>query len=234
MLFRSWGVDRVFHAGNWIDGEARFNRYDLHVHGMQQQVDYLAEHYPERAGITTYAVTGDDHEGWYGQSAGVDIGLVASNAFRAAGRTDWVNVGYMEAFIPLRHRKTGATHHLHLLHPGGGSAYATSYTVQKIVEGYGSGEKPAVLLAGHYHKLEFIEIRGVWAVQTGCTQDQTPFMRKKKLQAHVGGGVMRLVQNPKTGAIEQAGVDLFRYFDRGYYENNRWSMHGPVVQPRRL
>lgn len=232
--FEAHNVDRVFHTGNWVDGEARFNRYDLLVHGMDAQIKYLAENYPESKKIITYAVAGDDHEGWWAQQHGVDVGIYAERAFRDAGRKDWVNLGYMEAFVPLQHAETGVTAQLHVIHPGGGSAYAVSYTIQKIVESYGGGDKPAVLLAGHYHKLEFINIRNVFCVQTGTTMDQTPFMRKKKIQAHVGGGIMRLVQNPETGAIEQAGVDIFHYFDRAYYENQRWSLSGPVVQPRRI
>lgn len=231
--FKAAGVDRVFHAGNWIDGEARFNKYDLLIHGMDRQVQYLAEHYPLIKGVTTYSVAGDDHEGWYCQREGVDIGRYAERTMQDAGRKDWVNLGYMEAFVPLKHAKTGATSRLHLIHPGGGSAYATSYTVQKIVESYEGGEKPAVLLAGHYHKLEFINVRNVWAVQTGCTQDQTPFARKKKLQFAIGGGVMTLRQNSETGAIEGAGVEMFQYFNRGYYENHRWSHSGDVVLPDR-
>ena len=70
-------VDRVFNTGNWIDGERRFNQHDLLVHGMDAQLRYLAKHYPRRKGITTYAVAGDDHEGWYAQDLGIDIGLRA-------------------------------------------------------------------------------------------------------------------------------------------------------------
>src|SRR3569623_651727 len=32
--FAAEGITHVFHAGNWIEGEARFNRTDVHVHGM--------------------------------------------------------------------------------------------------------------------------------------------------------------------------------------------------------
>jgi predicted phosphodiesterase len=225
--FAEEGVSRVFHCGNWIDGEARFNRFDLIAHGMGGQCEYLAEHYPRRPGITTYAIAGDDHEGWYAQREGVDIGRYAEMAFRDAGRLDWVNMGYMEATVKLRHAQTGATATMAIVHPGGGSAYALSYTVQKIVESYAGGEKPAVLLLGHYHKLEFVNVRNVWCYQCGCTQDQTPFMRKKRLEAHIGGHVVRLRQDPQTGAIYRASADTLRYFVRSY-ANNRWSHSGPV------
>lgn len=225
--FERQGVDRVFNAGNWIDGEARFNMHDLLVHGMDRQVRYLAENYPRRPGITTYAVAGDDHEGWYCQRDGVDIGRYAERVMREQGRQDWVDLGYMEAYIRLVNAKTGQSCMLHVMHPGGGSAYAISYTVQKIVEGYDGGDKPAVLLAGHYHKLGYNLVRNVHCIQTGTTEDQTPFMRKKKLSAHVGGGIIELTQDEVTGAIKSCKVEFFNYFVRDYY-NNRWSHSGDV------
>jgi hypothetical protein len=225
-------LDRIFHAGNCIDGEARFNKFDLLVHGMDAQIGYLAEHYPTAEGLKTYAICGDDHEGWYCQREGVDIGKYIDHEMKAAGRTDWVNLGYMEAFVPLQHAQSGKTAQLHLVHPGGGSSYATSYTVQKLVESYSGGSKPAVLLAGHYHKLEFINVRNVWCIQTGCTQDQTPFARKKRLHYAVGGGICELEQDADTGVIVGCTVQMFHYFDRGF-ENYRWSLSGDVVLPDR-
>jgi len=230
--FAAARVDRVFNAGNWIDGEARFNKHDLLVHGFEPQLRYLAEHYPQRKGLHTYAVAGDDHEGWAAQREGLDPGKAAERIMRECGRTDWHDMGYMECFIRLRHAKTGKSSMLHLMHPGGGSAYAVSYTVQKIVEGYDGGEKPAVLLAGHYHKLSYNLVRNVHAIQTGTTEDQTPFMRKKKISAHVGGGICQLRQDPETGAIVACRPEFFNYFVRGYY-NNRWSHAGKVALPER-
>lgn len=230
--FAAQGVDRVFNAGNWIDGEARFNKHDLLVHGMDRQVAYLAENYPQRPGIVTYAVAGDDHEGWYCQREGVDIGAYAEMKMRQAGRSDFVNLGYMEAFVRMVNADSEQETKLLVCHPGGGSAYAISYTSQKSVEAFDGGEKPAVALFGHYHKLMYAVIRNVHTIQTGCTEDQTPFMRKKKLSAHVGGGICKATQDPVTGAITACRVELFNYFNQGYY-NDRWSMSGDVVLPQR-
>lgn len=230
--FAERGVDRVINAGNWIDGEARFNVHDLHVHGMDAQCKYLAENFPQREGIVTYAVAGDDHEGWYGQRFGVDIGRHAERIMQDHGRTDWVNLGYMESFISLRHAKSGKRTQMLAMHPGGGSAYALSYRPQKIVESFAGGEKPAVLVIGHYHKLSYNVIRNVHAVQSGCTQDQTPFMRKKSIDAHVGGGICELFQDAATGAITRCRVEFFTYYNRGFY-NSRWSHGGSVTLPDR-
>jgi hypothetical protein len=226
--FVEQGIQRVFNAGNWIDGEARFNMHDLSVHGMDEQCHYLAKHFPSRPGIVTYSVAGDDHEGWYGHREGIDIGKHAERIFRESGRDDWRHLGFMESFVELVHCRSRKRSRMLLMHPGGGSAYAHSYKPQKIVEGFAGGEKPSVLLIGHYHKLSFNVIRNVFAIQTGTTQDQTPFMRKKGIDAHVGGGICKLTQDAHTGAIVACRVEFFQYFNRGYY-NNRWSHGGKVT-----
>lgn len=226
------GVDRVFNTGNWIDGEASFNQHDLIVHGMDNQLRYLAKHYPQRKGIDTYAVSGDDHEGWYAKKFGIDIGVRAQHTMRDAGRNDWHDLGYMEAHIRLVHSQSGAESILAVVHPGGGSAYAVSYAIQKIIESLDGGEKPAVGIYGHYHKIWSGNIRNVWVAQTGTTEDQTTFMRKKKLEAHVGGGIIKLTQDPKTGAIIRFRPEFQRFFNKGFY-NNRWNNGGDVVQAER-
>lgn len=224
-------VDRVFHSGNYLEGEASFNRFTLDIHGMEAQVTHLVTRYP-KSGLVTYAVSGDDHEGWWCQREGVDIGQHVQWRMQEAGRTDWIDLGYMEAFVPLRHAQTGRETMLHVLHPGGGSAYATSYAVQKIAEAYEGGEKPAVALVGHYHKMELLNSRNVWFIQCGCTKDADPWSRKKRLENAIGGGICDLEQDAETGAIVGCGVRFFRYFNRAH-ENGRWSHSGPVNLPER-
>lgn len=231
--FSDAGIKTVLNAGNWIDGEARFNKHDLLVHGMDGQCQELARVYPKRRGITTYAVAGDDHEGWYSQNIGTDIGAHAERVMRENGRKDWVHLGYMEAFITLRHRESGKECQILLMHPGGGSAYAISYQPQKIVESFSGGEKPAAVLIGHYHKMSYQYTRNTHTIQCGCGQDQTPFMRKKRLEAHVGGATCKFTQDPRTGALTSCATEFFNYFVKGYY-NGRWSHSGSVVQPKRV
>jgi len=179
-------------------------------------------------------VWGDDHEGWYVQREGIDVGAYAEHIMREAGH-DWINLGFMESHILLRNANSGKTQTLAVVHPGGGSAYALSYTIQKIVESYEGGEKPAVGLYGHYHKMMAANVRNVWAIQTGCQQDQTPFMRKKRLEAHVGGVLVKLRQDPRTGAIVSCLPELIRYFNREYYVGSgRWSKHESVRKLRRI
>lgn len=230
--FAKAGITRVYHCGNWIEGEAPFNRTDLAVHGMDAQLEYLAKHYPQRNGITTYAVTGDDHEGWYAQKMGVDIGKRAEQTMRENGRTDWVNLGFMESHVKLVNANTGKDAVLAVVHPGGGSSYAESYVVQKIIESLDGGEKPACALYGHYHKCLAGNYRNVWWVLVPSTKDQDVFMRKKRLRSVVGGGIIELEQDPETGAITGMTPKLWQYYNRGYYQG-RWSHSGPVVLPER-
>lgn len=230
--FAEAGVDRVYNAGNWIEGESRFNHHELLVHGMDAQLKYLARNYPHREGIVTYAVAGDDHEGWYSQREGIDIGAHAECIMRAEGRTDWVNLGYMEAHVRLQNANSGNECIMAVVHPGGGSSYAVSYSIQKIIESLDGGEKPAVGLYGHYHKLMAMNIRNVWALQTGCTKDQDSFMRKKRIEAHVGGTIVTLKQDRESGAITRFTPEMYRYFNRGFY-GPRFSHSGGVVLPDR-
>ena len=225
-------VDRVFHCGNWVEGEASFNRTDVAIHGMEQQLQYCVKHYPRREGIVTYAVTGDDHEGWYAQREGIDIGRRLEQDMRDAGRSDWVNLGYMEAYVELVNANTGKVAVLAVVHPGGGSAYADSYVVQKIIESLDGGEKPAVALYGHYHKMLAGEYRNVFWVLVPSTKDQDVFMRKKRIRSVVGGGIITLEQDPETGAITGFTPKLWRYFNKSFY-NNRWSHSGGVELPER-
>lgn len=229
-LYAGAGITRVYHAGNWIEGVARFNKYDLlpGAHGMEEQVDMFVRDYPSRHNINTYFIDGDDHEGWFSQREGVEIGRFAEMKAHRAGRADLRYLSYMEAYITLRHAKTGATNRMLVQHPGGGSAYAESYTVQKIIESFQGGEKPAVLFCGHYHKMSYNLVRNVHAVQPGCTKDQDIWGRKKRLHYTLGGVTIRMRMDD-AGAITRFIPEFHQYFDRGYY-NNQWSLSGAITQ----
>lgn len=230
--FAAEGITHVMHAGNYIEGEARFNRTDVKIHGMDAQLRYLAENYPQRPGIQTWAVSGDDHEGWYGQREGLDIGKRAEQTMREHGRMDWTDLGFMEAHVMLRNRETGKEAVMAVVHPGGGSAYAESYVVQKIIESLDGGEKPALALYGHYHKMLAGDYRNVFWVLVPSTKDQDCFMRKKRISSKIGGAIIEVSQHPHDGALHSFKPWLWRFFNRGYYEN-RWNHAGDVNLPER-
>mgnify|MGYP002622044218 CR=1 FL=1 len=230
--FAESGVSVVLNSGNWIEGEARFNRHDIDIFGMDQQIENLVQQYPQVEGITTYAIHGDDHEGWYGQREGIDIGRHTENLMRRAGRYDWVDLGFVEAYVELKHRNTGKGTFAHVLHPGGGSAYAVSYKPQKIVESYPGGAKPAAVFIGHYHKLSYNHFRNVVCIQCGCTQDQSTFLKKHNIEPHIGAVIVRVKQDPKTGALVECQTHWMHYFDKGYYQH-RFSKAGKVTRSKK-
>lgn len=214
--FEREGINIAYNAGNWIDGEARFNKTELiTAPGLDNQLDYLIDNFPQRDGIETHYVAGDDHEGWYQQREGIEVGRYLQNRAEDAGRTDLIYLGYGEADVKLSFGSGSSV--MRVLHAGGGSAYATSYTDQKRVESYQGGEKPQIELVGHYHKFNYGYPREVHTLQGGCTTDQSMFMRKKRLQAHVGYCILRIRQD-QTGAVEAFEVQWCPFFDRGFYE----------------
>lgn len=216
-LFDVWeaeGISTVYQLGNLIDGDARFNKFDVICTGLEAQSRYAAQHWPRRKGMKTYFITGDDHEGWYVQREGVEVGRYMEGVARNEGRDDMIYLGHMEHDIVFSGTRKKTV--MRLIHAGGGSAYATSYAAQKIVESYQGGEKPSVLLIGHYHKAEYGYPREVHVVQGGCTCDQTPFMRKNKIQAHVGGWTIEMTINPE-GVITRFRQEWIPFFDKGYY-----------------
>ncbi len=229
-LFDMWedeGIETVYCCGNWIDGEARFNKGDLLVFGIEGQLDYFVENWPQRKGITTKFISGDDHEGWYTQREHIDIGRYAEEKALKAGRHDLKYLGYMEHDIIFigsgaewredMEPEDYAT--MRLIHAGGGSSYAISYKTQKILESYQGGEKPKILLVGHYHKFEQGYPRETHVVQAGCTQDQTPFLRKRNIQAMVGGVTVSFKQHADS-LVHGFTVKWEPFYDRGFYR--RW------------
>lgn len=221
-IFADEGIDTVYHGGNYIDGECKFNKYEIHTHGLTPQIEYMIENYPKRDGITTYIISGDDHEGWFAQREKINIGEYMEMKARRAGRNDLIDMGYLECDIELEgvpdaNKQVDGHAWMRLMHGGGGTAYAVSYTPQKIVESLQGGEKPSVLLLGHYHKFDHCYPREVHTIQLGCTQDQTKFMRKKKLQAMVGGCIIELNQ-AADGTINRCKVEFISFFDKGFYK----------------
>jgi hypothetical protein len=57
-------------------------------------------------------------------------------------------------------------------------------------------------------------------------------MRKKGLDAHIGGVIMDIVQDPETGHILDCTVSFKRFTNRSA-TNNRWSHSGAVNLPER-
>lgn len=220
--FAQSGITDVFLCGNFLDGHwDRINGSEVLFRNASDQAIYAADNWPQRDGITTHFITGDCHEGWWGKG-GINVGRYIQGEFESMGRKDVRYIGHMEADIELPSNPGMSKSVMRLFHPGGGSAYAQSYKPQKIVESYQGGEKPHILAIGHYHKAGYFYPRGVHCILVPCGQDQSRFMRKRQIEAHVG--YLKLT----VGRDEQGGViacdPQFRFFyDKGYHvEHDVW------------
>ena len=215
-IFEQEGITKVFHAGNMVDGYIpRINGDSVYCSSIDDQTQYVIDHYPKKKNISTLYVTGADHEGWWGKEGfgwGNHLQMIANQQ----GREDLIYMGHVEADVEFKNR--GGSAIMKVQHPGGGSAYSRSYTGQKLVESLEGGEKPAILVQGHYHVSNFMQERNVYVISMPGLEDQTIFGRQKRLRMEVGAAILRFKQNPFDGTIARLSLEFIRFFDRGYYK----------------
>jgi hypothetical protein len=216
-LFEAEGITTVFHAGNIVDGYVpRINGGSVLASSVDGQCQYVVDNYPRKKGITTYFITGDDHEGWW-QKEGFNFGGYLQYVLRRQGREDLQYIGHVEADVELKHANCPSTI-IKVQHPGGGSSYARSYAGQKQVESFEGGEKPHILIQGHYHVSNYMLERNVHVIGMPGFQDQTIFARKKRLRMEVGGAILSFKINEDTGTVTRCSVEFNRYFTREFYK----------------
>jgi hypothetical protein len=185
------GVTEIFHTGDVLDGMKvyRGQEYELHPNGRSwpEQRDMFAALAPRVKGITTHFITGN-HDASFKKLIGLVVGPDLSVV-----RPDWKFIGQDVGTVTLK-VKCGFSFKVQLIHPGGGTAYAISYRLQKLIESIPGGLKPDMLAVGHLHKSELLPAyRNVVGVQTGCFQSQTPYMAGLPTPAHIGGWVIEVV-----------------------------------------
>jgi predicted phosphodiesterase len=181
-ICRKMDVKTVFHAGDILDGWGvyRGQQAEVHTFGARGQAQYVIDHYPKVKDITTRFITGNHDASWW-KLAGIDIGELI-----AAGRPDMDYLGMDQADVKLG----SVTIRLH--HGDGGGAYALSYKGQRFAEQIPSGQKPHVLLLGHYHTAFYFWYRRIHILNVGCFQGQTLFLKRKMLNPAVGGWIVEM------------------------------------------
>lgn len=207
---RNEGIQTVLHTGDVLDGWKVYKgqEFELHPHGRSwsEQIKMFENGVPRYSEIETIFVTGN-HDASFKNA----IGMVPGDEIQKV-RPDWKFIGTDSASVVLM-APDGQKLRVQLIHPGGGTAYAVSYRAQKIVESLPGGQKPDIIGIGHFHKAEFMpSYRNVAVFQTGCFQDQTPFMVRHSLAAHVGGWIVRVPLNDRkflTGNIDARFIKFF-------------------------
>ena len=185
--FDQEGIKTVYHCGDMTEGVQmrKGHEHEVHKHGADSQLDWVVKHYPYVKGITTHLISGN-HDEAHMKNGGTDV------CYRIGERREDINyLGADVARWVVSRRGAQQDIRIDMLHPGGGSSYALSYRIQKIIESLESDNKPDCLLVGHFHKAFTLPAyRGVAAVLAGCTQRQTGFMARLGLQAHVGAHIV--------------------------------------------
>lgn len=204
------GIKTCFHAGDLSDGNGTHylgQLHEMHIVGADNLRNFIVDHYPRFKDGKTYAISG-----WH------DLDLYVKEGYDllenvAKEREDFIYLGQNDATFELGGRK------IYLLHPAGGTAYALSYHIQKLVEGFDSGEKPHIAIVGHYHRSEFIPfLRNVCCFQAGNFQWKTPFAIRKKLAWQYGGWLVEMLVSKKTGiiSIKTEFIPFYVPIDRDY------------------
>ena len=177
-MFDKQKVDGVYHAGDILEGMSGRDGhiYELNEIGFNNQIN-KAEKLFKRIKSPIYGINGN-HDDWYAgkNNGGVDVGIELAKRVK-----NYHHLGSMEADIDLGHKVK-----LKLFHPNDGTAYATSYKLQKLIESLSGGDKPNILIEGHYHKALYMFNRNVHGFEAGTLAGQTKFMRGKKIAANKG------------------------------------------------
>lgn len=202
----SQGVREILHPGDVLDGMYRHGVYEVSHVGLDDQARDLFETLPRLPGLTYHAITGN-HDATFTDSSGVDVGRYLENYFQRHGRNDLFFYGNRGAFLKIR----GAV--VHLWHPRSGVSYARSYALQKLIEKYSSGEKPNVLLGGHWHVYCHVFERGVHALACPTFQGGGSAFSKSLGGAPAIGGMIL-----EWDLTEHGTMRSFRHEFRAYYE----------------
>lgn len=191
--FKKEKVDFICHAGDVVESMSHRpgHIYELTHLGFDAQKKYAVEIFGQWTDTPIYVISGN-HDRWYIKSNGANIvGDIDKEL------NNFHFIGHDEGDIILNDNII-----VRLWHGEDGSSYAMSYRVQKILESLQGGDKPNVMFCGHTHKYVKLFERNVHAISAGCIEDQTSWMRGKRLAANPGFGIY-------TITFDKIGVKKF-------------------------
>jgi UDP-2,3-diacylglucosamine pyrophosphatase LpxH len=210
---RCWneGIQTIFHTGDVLAGWRVYKgqEFELHPKGRSwaEQRQMFADAVPFHDRLSTIFITGN-HDASFKNLTGMVPGEELQRT-----RQDWKFIGEDVGTTVLK-TQDGQRFTVQLLHPGGGTAYAISYHVQKTIDAMAGGAKPDLLCIGHYHKAEFLPAyRNVAALQTGTFEDQSPFMVRRSIAAHVGGWIVTVSLNDRKYLTRRIQTEWIGFFE---------------------
>jgi hypothetical protein len=169
------GVEIFLAPGDLIDANNvyRGQEYELEIVGIDDQLDALCNIVPDLGKL--FFITGNHEYAVYkrvGKNVGPDI---------AQRRKDFVFLGAIEGKVSINDIP------FDLFHGAGKGSYAVSYKIQKRIEGYVPGDKPRILLVGHWHQMMEFTSRNITAYHCGSFQGPT-ILSKQFCLPNINGG----------------------------------------------
>jgi len=202
----------ILHAGDVLSGHGVYqgHEFDVYAVGLEKQLKAAQNNLPNFLPI--HFITGN-HDASFKKTTGVSVGeLIQSkiNCMHFIGE----NNGHIIITTPSRRK-----YKIALIHPDGGTAYALSYHPQKIVESLSGGQKPHMLIIGHYHKAEFIpQYRNVTSILAGTFEGQTKFMMRKHSAAHIGGWIVKVIVGEQKSLCTRIQAEFINFYEKATME----------------
>jgi len=207
------GCEFSINVGDTIEGMSgrEGHIYELKYLGASKQMDYFKSEFEKFDKISkkfqVYSIEAQDsHSGWYHSKGNTGLNVGEELASRSK---HYKFIGYDEQDLLLDNGLK-----IRLRHPGGGTAYAISYKMQKYVESISGGQKPDMVFQGHFHKAEYLFYRNIHCYDSGCLQNQSPFMKKKGTPAHLGYWIVDVkMNNRKKKLVERVSNQFIPFFE---------------------
>jgi hypothetical protein len=188
---KRFGIEFWINPGDTIEGMSGRDGhvYELSCVGYSAQLDCFVSEFNNFQN-TVYSIEAQNsHSGWYKSKGNTGLNIGEELERRAKY---YKFIGYDEQDIVMPNGLK-----IRLVHPGGGTAYALSYKMQKYVNAISGGSKPNLLFSGHFHKAIYMFYRNIHCFEAGCLCDQTPFMKKIGTPAMVGYWLIDVVMYEK-------------------------------------
>lgn len=206
------GVRTMFLPGDLLDGCYRHGRWELTHHGFYDQCEDFCAGLPQRKGLRYLGISGNHDQTF--EETGLVVHTAIEDVFRRNGRTDLTMLGARGATVRLRGKGDPERGLLvEMWHPLKGPAYALSYKLQKKIEGYAPGQKPDVLLTGHWHQSVYVNQRGIHALSCGTFQGGgSAFGRALGGSPSIGGWTLQYALTP-DGTVRELAPKWHGYFE---------------------
>jgi len=181
--FKRQGCQFIIHSGDVVEG---MSGRDGHVYELSH-IGYKEQKEAAIKILSTwdkpsYYISGN-HDLWYMSKGDMGADIVSDICKEVPNS---IYLGMHEGDININ----GVT--IRLWHGSDGASSTYSYRVQQILNSLAPEDVPNVILTAHVHKNGYFYDRGCHAMMLGCLQNQSGFMRYKRLAAHVGFYVIRM------------------------------------------